>query len=200
MFNLLPAFIPLFEQLLVDISSALRASSIPHMIIGGQAVLVYGEPRLTRDIDITLGVDVDELERVQKAIAALSLSTLTEDPQSFAASTHVLPLLHEESGIRVDLIFSFSPYEQEALKRVTGRSLQGFEVPFASLEDIIIHKLVAGRPRDIEDIRGILARNHKRDDPYVLRWLDEFGKALERPLREDYQKLLAERSNRPKAE
>lgn len=28
------------------------------MIIGGQAVMVYGEPRLTKDIDITLGVDI----------------------------------------------------------------------------------------------------------------------------------------------
>ena len=33
------------------------------MLIGGQAVLLYGEPRLTRDIDITLGVDVDKIRR-----------------------------------------------------------------------------------------------------------------------------------------
>ncbi|GAH87084.1 unnamed protein product, partial [marine sediment metagenome] len=30
------------------------------MIIGGQAVLLYGEPRLTRDIDVTLGDDIDK--------------------------------------------------------------------------------------------------------------------------------------------
>ncbi len=76
------------------------------MVIGGQAVLVYGEPQLTRDIDITLGIDVDELERVQKAITALSLSVLAEDAKSFVASTHVLPLLHAESGIRINLIFT----------------------------------------------------------------------------------------------
>lgn len=168
------------------------------MIIGGQAVLLYGEPRLTRDIDITLGVDIDELERVQKAIAELPLSTLTEDPKSFVASTHVLPLLHAESGIRVDLIFSSSPYEQEALKRVTRKAVQGVDVPFASLEDIIVHKIVAGRPRDMEDIRGILTRNNVRDDSYILRWLDEFSKALERPLREEYKKMLAEGDGGPK--
>jgi hypothetical protein len=162
------------------------------MVIGGQAVLVYGEPRLTRDIDITLGVDVDELERVQKAIAALPLSSLTEDPRSFAASTHVLPLLHAETGIRVDLIFSFSPYERGALKRVVRKSVAGHDVAFASLEDVIVYKVVAGRPRDIEDIRGILARPHRRDDSYILQWLDEFSKALERPLSKEYKNLLRE--------
>jgi len=33
------------------------------MIIGGQVVLLYGEPRLTRDIDITPGVNIDELAK-----------------------------------------------------------------------------------------------------------------------------------------
>jgi hypothetical protein len=167
------------------------------MVIGGQAVLVYGEPRLTRDIDITLGVDVDELERVQKAIAALRLSPLSEDPRSFVQSTHVLPLLHVESGIRIDLIFSFSTYEREALKRVDTRRILGNEVPYASIEDVLIHKMVAGRPRDIEDVRGILARRHKRNDSYILRWLGEFGKSINRSLEEDYRNILG---NFPKAE
>lgn len=38
-------------------------AGVPYMVIGGQAVLIYGEPRLTKDIDITLGVDVDGLPR-----------------------------------------------------------------------------------------------------------------------------------------
>jgi hypothetical protein len=34
------------------------------MVTGGQAVLLYGEPRLTKDIDVTLGVDTDHLARL----------------------------------------------------------------------------------------------------------------------------------------
>jgi hypothetical protein len=41
----------MFEELLARLGSALDKHSIPYMIIGGQAVLLYGEPRLTRDID-----------------------------------------------------------------------------------------------------------------------------------------------------
>ena len=46
----------MFERLLQRLSRELEARSITYMVIGGQAVLLYGEPRLTRDIDITLGL------------------------------------------------------------------------------------------------------------------------------------------------
>ena len=54
----------MFEKIICSISSTLERCNIPYMLIGGQAVLIYGEPRLTRDIDITLGVDVDKIEDV----------------------------------------------------------------------------------------------------------------------------------------
>ncbi len=33
-----------------------RKAAIPYMVIGEQAVLLYGEPHLTKDIDITVGI------------------------------------------------------------------------------------------------------------------------------------------------
>jgi hypothetical protein len=38
------------------------------MVIGGQAVLLYGEPRLTKDIDIALGIGIDGLKVFQKIV------------------------------------------------------------------------------------------------------------------------------------
>ena len=52
----------MFEEILSNIGSSLKKHNIPYMIIGGQAVLLYGEPRLTRDIDITLGVNANYQE------------------------------------------------------------------------------------------------------------------------------------------
>ena len=51
----------MFQKLLKKVSRALKKASVPYMVIGGQAVLVYGEPRLTRDIDITVGIGIDGL-------------------------------------------------------------------------------------------------------------------------------------------
>jgi len=50
------------ESLLRKISVGLEKRGIPYMVIGGQAVLIHGEPRLTRDIDITLGAGPDQVE------------------------------------------------------------------------------------------------------------------------------------------
>ena len=52
----------MFEELIVKIARELKKADLPYMIIGGQAVLLYGAPRLTKDIDITLGVDAGCLE------------------------------------------------------------------------------------------------------------------------------------------
>ena len=52
----------MFQKLLKKIANELNAHNIPYMVIGGQAVLIYGEPRLTKDIDITLGVGVSKLK------------------------------------------------------------------------------------------------------------------------------------------
>jgi len=62
-----------FEKLLKKIGACLEHNHLPYMIIGGQAVLLYGEPRLTRDIDITLGLNVGSLDRLLGVVQDLSL-------------------------------------------------------------------------------------------------------------------------------
>ena len=63
-------------------------------------------------------------------------------------------------------------------------------VRFASLEDVVIHKILAGRPRDIEDIESILLKNPGYDAPYIIKWLAEFGTALDRDYTSELQALI----------
>ena len=140
-------------------------------MIGGQAVLLYGEPRLTKDIDITLGVGVEEHKKLLEFVEQLKLKTLTDDPKKFVEEYMVLPVIDENSGIKIDFIFSFTPYEKEAISRAKKIKLENVEVNFASLEDIIIHKVFAGRARDLEDVRVLILKNEKFDKEYILKWL-----------------------------
>ena len=107
----------MFERLLERIAKALESIGIPYMVIGGQAVLLYGEPRLTKDIDITLGADLDRLADVLRLVRSIDLNPLV-DPDTFTKQTMVLPCADPGTGIRVDLIFSFTPYERQAMTRV----------------------------------------------------------------------------------
>lgn len=167
----------MFEKLLSKIGKALTEKNIPYMIIGGQAVLIYGEPRLTKDIDITLGINTDRLNEILEIIKKIPLKLLHKDINDFVNKTMVLPSIHEDTGIRVDFIFSYTPYERQAINRSKQIRILKTGVCFASPEDVIIHKIFAGRPRDIEDVRIILLKNPNIDKRYIKRWLKEFDKS-----------------------
>jgi predicted nucleotidyltransferase len=179
----------MFEEILSKIGAVLKKHNIPYMIIGGQAVLLYGEPRLTRDIDITLGVNTEYVNELLKVIRELSLKPIPENIKLFVQQTMVLPALEETTGIRVDFIFSFTTYEIEAIKRARKITIMGQEVCFASPEDVIVHKIFAGRPRDIEDVRSIILKNLDIDNQYIRRWLKEFDKSSDK---KDFLKTFEE--------
>jgi len=65
----------MFEKVLEKIALALDEGRIRYMIIGGQAVLLHGEPRLTRNIDITLDVTVEKLDVVLKLAKGIGMNS-----------------------------------------------------------------------------------------------------------------------------
>lgn len=167
----------MFEKLIVKVASSLKKHEIPYMIIGGQAVLLYGTPRLTRDIDITLGISIDKLSLAGEAVRDSGLKIIPENIEDFVEKTFVLPAKDEKTGLRVDFIFSYTPYERQAIERASDVTVSGVKVKFATVEDIITHKIFSGRAQDIEDVRAILIKNPDCDISYVKKWLKEFDKA-----------------------
>ncbi len=180
----------MLQQLFQKIANDLEKNSIAYMVIGGQAVLIYGEPRLTQDIDITLGVGTERLGDILKLVHNWQWQVLVPDPDDFVRKTMVLPCLDPESELRIDLLFSWSPYEQQALDRVRRVKMGDAQVRFASPEDLIIHKIVAGRPRDLEDVRSILLKNPNLDLSYIRDWLRQFEELLNQSLLQRFEQTL----------
>lgn len=167
---------PDFADLIGRVARALEARELPFMLIGGQAVLVHGEPRLTQDVDITLAASPQRLDDVLAACRSVGLDPLPDDVAAFVRDTLVLPAADPDTGVRVDFVFSTTPYEAEAVRRAIRIDVDGTPVPFVSAEDLILHKLFAGRPRDLEDVDGIIRRKGTGIDwDYVRRWAVEFA-------------------------
>ncbi len=179
----------MFQELLKKMAQELDAVSIDYMVIGGQAVLLYGEPRLTQDIDITLGVGSERLPDIRDIVKKMGWNILVKNPTEFVQRTMILPVQDPQSRIRIVFIFSFSPFEQQAMKRVRKVYIEQTPVRFASPEDLIIHKIIAGRPRDLEDVEGILLKNPNIDPGYIIEWLKHFEETLEHPLVEQFEEL-----------
>ncbi len=181
----------MFNDLLVRVTEQLDKLSIPYMIIGGQAVLLYGEPRFTRDIDITLGIDIDELQKMKQLIQQLSLKPLVQNLDEFVAKTRALPVLEENTGLRVDFVFSFIAFERQAINRATKIKIGNHIVKYASVEDLIVYKVVAGRPVDLDDVKNVIRKNPDLDEAYVKQWLKYFEDILNKPLLKTFDKILS---------
>ncbi len=180
----------MFGELLVKVARELDSLSVPYMVIGGQAVLLYGEPRITRDIDVTLGIDIDEVDKIKQVIRNLQLRILPKQADDFVKDTRALPVVEESSGVRVDFVFSFIAFERQAIQRAIKVKVGGYPVSYVSLEDILIYKLVSGRAIDIEDVKNILRKNPVYDRDYVLKWLHDFEEILGKQLTKSFQDIF----------
>lgn len=166
---------PDFAPLMAAIGSELRRWELPFMFVGGQAVLLHGSPRLMHGVDVALGVGSEGIESVLQVCEAVGLRPLAPDPAGFARETFVCPALHEPTEVRVDFIFATTPFEEVAMGRAARVEVGGASLPFASAEDLVLLKLFAGRPLDIEDARSVVQRQRTLDWRYLAHWAGEFA-------------------------
>ena len=181
----------MFTELLKAIALALDRAGVPYMIFGAQAVLLYGEPRITRDIDVTLGVGPDQPGPVLAVISEMGLRVLVDDPKEFLEQTFVLPA-QDASGVRIDFVFSLSQFEQQAIARARIVPLDGVEVRFVSMEDLIVQKIVAGRPRDLDDAKNVIRKNPGFDRAFVEDWLGQFDQELDTDALRSFRQVVEE--------
>jgi hypothetical protein len=148
-------------------------------LFGAQAVQVWGAPRLTADVDVTVQLRVEDsagfVARMQKEGFELRVS----DVDGFVKKTRVFPFVHRASAIPVDVVLAGPGLEEEFLKRARPVDLGDVALPVISPEDLIVTKVLAGRPKDLEDIRGVLrARLETLDLAHIRRLLRLLQQAL----------------------
>lgn len=153
------------EKALRALSAHLEERRIAYMVIGGIANLAWGMPRSTFDLDVTVWAPAGDEPALIAALCA-AFTALPAEPEKFALETRVLPL--EVEGIRVDLILGQLPYEEQAIRRAPLVDMEGVRVRVCSPEDLIVHKVLSDRPKDLEDVRGIVrVQREKLDRSYL---------------------------------
>ncbi|MBN8570365.1 MAG: nucleotidyl transferase AbiEii/AbiGii toxin family protein [Ignavibacteria bacterium] len=182
-----------YSNTLLKVCDSLEKHDIPYMIIGGQAVLYYGYPRFTEDIDITLGMEISDSQKILSILKEINCKALVNDPLDFIKSTWVLPVEEIVEKIKIDFTFSFSEYETQAIKNSILVSYENKKIHFCSVDDLIIHKIFAGRSRDLDDVKNIYFSNiDKLNIEYITKWLKEFNNTFNDSLGKDYVKLFNE--------
>jgi hypothetical protein len=129
-------------------------------VFGAQAVTVHGVPRLSADVDITLFLNPDQPQAFAAAMRDAGFQLRITDPD-FIRRTRVIPFVHEATGMPLDIVLAASGLEDEFLARATPVVVGGATVPVIDVGDLIVAKILAGRPKDVEDVRA-LWRVHRR--------------------------------------
>ena len=133
----------------------LDAVGVEWALIGGLAALRYrATPRLT--------VDADFLASQSATLAAAFRDAgyeLTEVAEP-GEPPHLLVV--RGKGDVIDVLLSVTEYQDVALRRAVDHVL--------TAEDVIVHKLIAWRPRDRNDIASILEAGITLDEDYIVGW------------------------------
>jgi hypothetical protein len=168
------------DKAVIEVVEFLNGQKLLYMIFGGYAVLVWGRARLTEDVDFKIRIHPEQFESLIRAAADV-FRIRTRNPLELLRELRVLPL-ETSTGIRADVVAAGLPYEEEAIRRAVPLAVGGLDVRVCTAEDLILHKIISDRPRDLEDVAGVIAKQtSKLDRVYLDPRVEEIAAGLERP-------------------
>lgn len=184
------------EVQLKSLVEFLSAQKIKYVILGGIAVSIYGEPRFTADIDVNIIFDKKKIDEFIDSARKHGFCPTFPNIKKIIAKTGVIPMNFKKGKItgKFDIIIAENILEYAAIKRGRVKKIDSIKARFISPEDLIIHKIASSRPRDFEDLKGILIRQKgKLNIDYTRHWLKKLDTASKKSrLCRKFNKLLKE--------
>lgn len=182
------------EILLIKISEILEELEIPYAVTGGFAVVIWGKPRYTADIDIIIEFVKKKIKFLSKKLLAIDKDVYADEDMMQEALEHhgEFNFIHPDTGLKVDFfVQDNNPYNKLKIERAILRKIDGRNIPFVSPEDLILSKLIWSEEsvsqKQIEDIKSVI-RNPKikLDLKYLRNWAEKQGtmKVLKKLIKE----------------
>ena len=168
-------------EVLADLARALRGLRTRWYVFGAQALVLRGYPRATADLDVTVLLGAMPTSRLVTALGKRGFSPSFRDT-AFVATTRVLPVVHRATGFPVDIVLGGPGLEERFALTAERVRVGRLQVPVATATHLVVMKVLAGRPKDIEDAAALLAMQASQINAAEL---DELTKALAAALGED---------------
>lgn len=140
---------------LIELLESLKSHGVKFLVVGGHAVSFHARPRMTEDIDLWVGRDTENVERLAVALKEFGAPIGDAGAKTFETVDRQMVRLGVPPAMVDVLNFAGDePFEKVWSRRVTGQ-LAGVEVAFPSKEDLVAIKRAAGRPQDLADIKAL---------------------------------------------
>lgn len=173
------------------VARVLTDLEFPGAIIGGIAVIAWGHGRVTTDVDCAIAAPISSAAEVLNAFESAGFEPRYENALAFAQQNLLLPLRHRKTGVSVDASLAQLAFEHTALSQAVTVPFLDERIPVPPVTDLLIYKLVAGRPQDLTDARRLLSLGHVVERERVTRTLREFDEILDTDQAGEWLRLLA---------
>ena len=152
----MPSAPPPIADLLARLERAFATLGVRWFLFGAQAAILYGVARLSADVDVTVDLGRRSSAELVGVLAEAGFELRVADIAGLVEATRVLPFVHRESRIPVDVVLAGPGLEEQFFAGVEERLIGDARVPVVSAEDLVAMKVLAGRPRDLDDVVTIL--------------------------------------------
>lgn len=161
------------------LQNSLRLAGIQSVVIGGIAVAIWGDPRVTKDADLKVLLTREQSSQLLAAIPP-EYQIESSDPEGDLRQLGFI-FTKDKSGVRIDLLLADLGFDRQAIERGSEIApVPGINLIVCSPEDLIIYKMISTRAYDREDARKVVARQGaKLDHDYIEDLLQQFEIALD---------------------
>jgi hypothetical protein len=155
------------------VSAGLSNRGLPFMLTGSFAMAHYAKPRMTRDMDIVVALKAEDIDAVVNEFSS-DFYLDAEAVRAAIASERLFNMMHQASGIKIDLIVrKSSDYRRVEFDRRRRATLGTVDTWIVSREDLILSKLVWARDSQSElqrrDVEQLL-KDSDLDRNYLRSW------------------------------
>lgn len=161
---------------------ALERQGVPYMLVGSLASMLYGEPRMTRDIDFVVDLPVSRAEALCAEFPSPEFYVSLPAARQAAAQGGQFNVIHPSSGNKIDLMIARRDAwgRTQLARRLRKEVLQGTTGFVASPEDVILAKLWyyqdGGSDKHLRDIAAMLQISGTEiDRNYIEEWAAQLG-------------------------
>ena len=148
------------EQILISVCDFLNTNDIDYVIVGGFAVLFYGNPRTTMDIDYVIQLEDEDIPVLIKFLQENGFHADEYDMRAALKEMSHCTVEDKETMFRLDIKGVYSEMDERVLRNKKRIEFNDISVWIASPEDTIINKLIFSREQDIKDALGIYVRQY----------------------------------------
>ena len=140
----------IFDEEILKFWAALQDQKVRYIMVGGYATNLHGYQRYTGDIDIWIDDKIENRHQLRKAFAECGMGDyyMLETMQFVPGWTD----LHLMNGLRLDIMVNMKGLEgysfDECLSMASVADIDGVQVPFLHINQLIANKKAVNRPKD----------------------------------------------------